>query len=98
MAADAMSVGLKGAFRGGLRRIDVGECVANHGIAIDDVGGPQWQLVGVVAVVLFGVSQSLDQKVGLRIKLPVGKSLHRASHALTWIIILKKFFGGERKL
>jgi hypothetical protein len=33
-----------------------------------------------------------------KIKLLVGKSLHRASHALTWIIILKKFFGGERKL
>ncbi len=28
----------------------------------------------------------------------VGKSLHRASHALTWIIILKKSFGGESKL
>ena len=26
---------------GPLRRIDVGECVANHGIAIEDVGGPQ---------------------------------------------------------
>ena len=83
---------------GPLRRIDVGECVANHGIAIDDVGGTQWQLVGVVAVVLFGVSQSLDQKVGLRIKFLAGKSLHQASHALTWIIILKKSFGGERKL
>src|SRR5271168_4298038 len=40
----------------------------------------------------------MEQKVGLRIKLLVGKSLNRASHALTWIIILKKSFGGERKL
>ncbi len=40
----------------------------------------------------------MEQKVGFRIKLLVGKSLHQASHALTWIIILKKSFGGERKL
>ena len=40
----------------------------------------------------------MEQKVGLRIKLLVGNSLNRASHALTWIIILKKSFGGERKL